>query len=191
MIRSGVRFIPSSSFYSDCLPVSMQAFRCPVEGCDKTFTVKSNCKRHMRTHGMSLEESSRRFEEYGGRGRSRRRNPSPSEGSTSSLLETRGTSLDLHPSTSDISSSSSIGVNYSAESLQASISMGEQWEETQCFEFYSDELSSPVSHAVDDWELAAEAAARSMCYPTIPTAVFTNEQPPEVSYDLPTSFYPW
>jgi hypothetical protein len=30
----------------------MAAFKCPVDGCDKSFTVRSNAKRHLRTHGI-------------------------------------------------------------------------------------------------------------------------------------------
>jgi uncharacterized Zn-finger protein len=44
-----------SFFYSDLLTLVRLAYKCPVASCAKSFTVRSNAKRHIRTHGMHLQ----------------------------------------------------------------------------------------------------------------------------------------
>ena len=34
--------------------ISLSAYKCPVPSCAKSFTVRSNAKRHIRTHGIHL-----------------------------------------------------------------------------------------------------------------------------------------
>jgi len=34
--------------------ISLSAYKCPVSSCAKSFTVRSNAKRHIRTHGTHL-----------------------------------------------------------------------------------------------------------------------------------------
>jgi hypothetical protein len=34
--------------------ISLSAYKCPVSSCAKSFTVRSNAKRHIRTHGIHL-----------------------------------------------------------------------------------------------------------------------------------------
>lgn len=38
-------------------PVSQSAYKCPVTSCAKSFTVRSNAKRHIRTHGVHLAQA--------------------------------------------------------------------------------------------------------------------------------------
>ena len=38
-------------------PISLSAYKCPVTSCAKSFTVRSNAKRHIRTHGAHLAQA--------------------------------------------------------------------------------------------------------------------------------------
>lgn len=44
--------------------MGMIAYQCPVESCSRSFTVRSNAKRHLRTHGINPAETTGEALEY-------------------------------------------------------------------------------------------------------------------------------
>lgn len=63
--HSGMR-CKGDNIARDCVLglMGMIAYRCPVESCSRSFAVRSNAKRHLRTHGINPAETTSEALEY-------------------------------------------------------------------------------------------------------------------------------